>query len=210
MIEKVGGSADELKKFKGFRKLAMEAIQQKGARDVRCPWQDFERTLEFEERAAMSIMYLEEEFVPMDEYLEEFGNPANNGHNHAPFTLDGKSGMLVPTSKRVRFQRKKDQSVIKKQILDDSSQVQLGVGQIDGKFEDLTMGFFNMFRATGTCMDKILPKVGNAAGGPAQGVWGSWQRRGFTEQRFRWRRRGGFRVFFLRVVACRVRSCAHT
>ena len=48
--------------------------------------------------------------------------------------------------------------------------MQLGADQIDGKFEDLTMGFFNMFRATGTCIDKILPKVGKAAGGPAQGV----------------------------------------
>ena len=114
LIEKVGGSADELKKFKAFRKLAIEVIQEKGVRDIRCPWQDFERTLEFEERATMSIMYPEEEFLPMDEYFQEFGNPGNNGHNHAPFTLDGKSGMLVPTGKRVRLQRKKEQSVIKK------------------------------------------------------------------------------------------------
>ena len=80
---------------------------QRGARDLRCPWQDFDRTLEYEERAALEVLYPEDEFLAMADYLPEFGDPNTNGYNHRPHKLDGEDGMIVPLTTRTRVRRKK-------------------------------------------------------------------------------------------------------
>eukprot|EP00975_Prorocentrum_lima_P030652 6430987-Prorocentrum_lima.AAC.1 len=92
-----------MKKFRGFRRLCLDAFIKAGSRDMRCPWADFERTLEYEERASLDVIYPEDECVPMSDYLDEHGDPNTNGYGHTPYTLDGVSGMLVPLSKRARI-----------------------------------------------------------------------------------------------------------
>ena len=49
--------------------MVVDFMVQRGARDLRCPWQDFDRTLEYEERAALEVLYPEDEFWPMADYL---------------------------------------------------------------------------------------------------------------------------------------------
>ena len=52
--------------------MVVDFMVQHGARDLRCPWQDFVRVLEYEERAALEVLYPEDEFWPMADYLLEF------------------------------------------------------------------------------------------------------------------------------------------
>ena len=59
---------------------------------MRTPWAEFEKTLEYEEKASLSIMFPEDEHWPMDDYLDEYGDPTTNGHNHVAYTLDGVKG----------------------------------------------------------------------------------------------------------------------
>eukprot|EP00975_Prorocentrum_lima_P036791 7740392-Prorocentrum_lima.AAC.1 len=130
LVASVGSSSDEMKKFRGFRKLCLETFRGAGSRDCRCPWTDFEKKLEYEERSEINAILPEDEFLPWLDYVEAYGDPRTNGHGHNSYTLDGVSGVLVPVSKRTRIQRKKSISVASNTQVDSSSMMQLGDDQI--------------------------------------------------------------------------------
>ena len=57
LLAEVGKEGEEMKKFNGFLKLLVEFVVNKGSRDMRCPWADFEKTLQYNEKAALQILY---------------------------------------------------------------------------------------------------------------------------------------------------------
>ena len=71
--------------------------------------------------------------------------------------------MLVPLTTRTRVRRKKEMAVSMKTRLDDSSQNQLGAGQMEDKFNDIKASFMNMFKATGTSLQAITNRKTHAA-----------------------------------------------
>ena len=157
-----------MRRFESFRRLVIEHAAKVGKRDARCNWQDLERTLEMHEKSSVQVLYPEDEHIPMSEYLEEFGDPKTNGHDHKRFNLDDVDGMLVPVSKRARVMRKKSMDVVKKTIVDGTDQEQIGDRQIEDKFNDIQSSFFNMFKSSGTTLDKLVgrkqaPAVGTGA-----------------------------------------------
>ena len=153
---KIGAAGDEMKKFKGFRSLCIEKIVVSGMRDIRCPWQDFRRTLDYEEKTSLDVLYPEDDWLPLAEYIEEFGNPLTNGKNHTAHSVDNVAGYLVPSGKRIKIQRRKSQSIKQTTRLDDTVQHQLGDDQIQQKYNSIQNSFFNMFRSSGASMASMM------------------------------------------------------
>ena len=109
--------------------------------------------LDFLLKAAVEALYPE----------DEFGDPNTNGYNHRPHKLDRDDGMRVPLTTRTRVRRKKEMAVSMKTRLDGSSQIQLGAGQMEDKFNDIKASFMNMFKATGTSSQAITSRKTHAA-----------------------------------------------
>ena len=153
--EKVGEVLQEKSTFDKLREYLLEHFIKQGRHDVRAPWSEFKKKLEFEESHRTQIIAPDEELIPWKEYVDEEGEPTTNGLGHREATINGVRGVLVPTTGRIKVRRLHEVVVKETTELDNNeTNVQLQPDQMRRKMLDIRNSFFTN-QATGATADSM-------------------------------------------------------
>jgi hypothetical protein len=144
----MGRSIDIRNEFMAFLETCKQIFIKAGSHDISVDWGAASRKVVTQrQRAVTSFEEPPDDFWPIDEYIDRFGDPSANGKGHTRKTLEGIDGVLVPTKGPYKL-RRKHQQLVDTTVTMDSGNFTLGENQAESVFADISAWLFST-RATG-------------------------------------------------------------
>jgi hypothetical protein len=151
----MGRSIDIRNEFMAFLETCKQIFIKAGSHDISVDWGEASRKVVTQkQRAVTSFEEPPDDFWPINEYIDRFGDPSANGKGHTRKTLQGIDGVLVPNKGPYKL-RRKHQQLVDATVTMDSGNFTLGENQAESVFADISAQLFST-RATGMSLSTLI------------------------------------------------------
>ena len=158
----MGRNIEIRNEFMAYLDTCKQIFIKAGSHDINVDWGGpSKKVVTQKQRSVASFEEPADDFWPINEYNDRFGDPASNGKGHTRKTINGIDGVLVPNKGPYKLRRKTEQ-LVDATVTVDSGNFTLGENQADSVFADITAQLFST-RATGMSLSTLISGLSSSS-----------------------------------------------